>query len=71
MPALTDANLAYKIMCSLELISIHSKIKGCDIYPISQKSQKIRNSSKTPKNFNKYVFPTIPTFFQKLFIYID
>nr|DAR94873.1 MAG TPA: hypothetical protein [Caudoviricetes sp.] len=39
--------------------------------PISQKSQKIRNSRKTPKNFNKYVFPTIPTFFQKLFIYID
>jgi len=31
MPALTDANLAYKIMCSLEFTSIHSKIKGCAI----------------------------------------
>lgn len=46
MPALTDANLAYKIMCSLEFISIHSKIKGCDIYPISQKSQKILKNQK-------------------------
>lgn len=75
MPALTDANLAYKIMCSLEFTSIHSKIKGCDIYPDFSKISKFieiyKNPRKTPKNFNKYVFPTIPTFFQKLFIYID
>lgn len=79
MPALTDANLAYKIMCSLEFTSIHSKIKGCDInltfyiflLDLTIFLKIYEFTRKTSKNLNKYVFPTIPTFFQKLFIYID